>query len=1492
MPPGATYLVPVDAAPRPRRSSAATIGAVVRSWWRKGNRAGVAIHPGGDDEEGEVASTDPHEPPSALERPAASADSHAAPTAVAAPSTIEKAENVRSLLGGDDALRQYLAQHYGERVDGTAALDPSAFWLQIYGYVQEDNQDLAQALRILETFAVCLEVPELSDAFLATGGPSWLVRVFQSPPGLPKAPGIPNEAELDAQLHHLKLHVSSSRPTNNLTHRDVDGGLDDCWAVLEMDDERDERTWRLSVRTARTARGDHRNSAAPVTAAGSDVASRKAPPSNLDLGAVGQRGQGQADEVDSTTFRSAASVPTSVPTTPSGQGEASCQGSRAASTSRVSHASDRTPPSSRLSPHPFANGSEEKGESMRPVPKLHLSSLPKDVAVAASTSRGASILAGAVLAPLAWQPVLKRWAESAGADAAVGSAAVDIWVDSGGSVAVGGPAVALPDACRIMSEVERSVGAALRRLPDTEAVREAVATFAATSRARAQVFGAAATPLPAVTAPMALRCDIEQLFGRCVGVSQVELKLYSVQRQRVQLQADAMERRRWVQQLCCCALERSLYLAQLHRCLSMARFIGNVEMPACLRTLADRTLVVKGCCDVLRPLGNPLRFSRTSAYLHLHAPAIHYATQVIDAVLVSALDDDRASLGAVVSTLAADETATAVVSMYLEWILSFEPCGGSPFPFVCSTGAAVHEMSLRPMPKVVAMELRRGGLRHVRRLVEVCSHIVGASPAHPGPGACGDSVRSAALLLANLHAEEVHISLGRWFERHMAEKSVVQDAVKPHAGQIETGEIETDVLRTLVAMFSNSRPSDCRKLPSVGTIKLVRPVFALLRLSLQSAAADEAAAERARLCLQVILVLAMARGIGKVGEFYESGVVHFIVVELSMTASTNTPAVTGRSVMTGRSATALQSGRSATALASGRSTTEMRPRVPSGPMRPKPGGTSPLPPRQKSATPGLARSARSATQEPLAIETFTVGQKIRGLWTLPDGRQRWFPGEIVKVEGDDLYSVRYTDGDEQQGKHASDLRSFQRTGNLVRSSPISSRHRSLRASSSAADVIGAAADRGPTPMTSSLPDLLLARPVPSSSRASGAISGAEGDAKATTIQRKGAGEAADTNSPALDGAEDSDGDGSDEEDGSLGDSDDSVFVTIPSCLSPRPEAKVKNSLSLDLALVQAMAPDPSATELGGQTGFSSLAGFGGTPSATPSANRADAAKSPELASWLTQDHACHELCIAILLSLALTPDGRCLERSTTEAREGRLLPSLRAHLASPASAVVLPTLFMRCQVLRPTSMAWLLKLLAAPLMDTSPYRIDHTTPELGVGNFGRVVSVPCPGAKLGGPARVAIKLCPGKGNRVEGIFDEVSSLMLLQQRGSGGSVRLIDFGYSAARNEHWIVMEQCRESLKAWRKNRVVETATEADVVLYLSLFRNVVRVVGGVADFGVMHLDLKCDNVLLRCDPTQEASAGISMCLADFGEACVVEVCLGSTSSPFCFISAPPLQL
>ena len=200
MPPGATYLVPVDAAPRPRRSSAATIGAVVRSWWRKGNRAGVAIHPGGDDEEGEVASTDPHEPPSALERPAASADSHAAPTAVAAPSTIEKAENVRSLLGGDDALRQYLAQHYGERVDGTAALDPSAFWLQIYGYVQEDNQDLAQALRILETFAVCLEVPELSDAFLATGGPSWLVRVFQSPPGLPKAPGIPNEAELDAQV--------------------------------------------------------------------------------------------------------------------------------------------------------------------------------------------------------------------------------------------------------------------------------------------------------------------------------------------------------------------------------------------------------------------------------------------------------------------------------------------------------------------------------------------------------------------------------------------------------------------------------------------------------------------------------------------------------------------------------------------------------------------------------------------------------------------------------------------------------------------------------------------------------------------------------------------------------------------------------------------------------------------------------------------------------------------------------------------------------------------------------------------------------------------------------------------------------------------------------------------------------------------------------------------------------------------------------------------
>jgi len=388
----------------------------VRSWWRRGgNKKGAAIHPGGDEEvSGEEVRAEPHVPPVALERPAAPSDVRAGPVAqplaaTVAASTAEKVEQVRSLLGDDAALRRYLNQHYGTTDGGgaaAAALDPSAFWVQIYGYVKEDNNDLRQALQILETFAVCLEVPELSEAFLVTGGPAWLVHVFQSPPGLPRAPGIPNEAELDAQLEHVKLHASSSPPSNP-THRDVDGGLDDCWTVLEMDDERDERTWRLSVRTARTARGDLRSGRATSVAVGTDAPDSKPPPSNLNLGAVGQ---GPSDEVDPTTFRSV----TSVPTTPSGPGDAGSQGGRAASTSRVSHASDRTPPSSRLSPHSIAADAEAKADvCMRPVPKLPLASIPKDFAITASTSRGASVLVGSLFAPLGWQAPLDRWAAEA-----------------------------------------------------------------------------------------------------------------------------------------------------------------------------------------------------------------------------------------------------------------------------------------------------------------------------------------------------------------------------------------------------------------------------------------------------------------------------------------------------------------------------------------------------------------------------------------------------------------------------------------------------------------------------------------------------------------------------------------------------------------------------------------------------------------------------------------------------------------------------------------------------------------------------------------------------------------------------------------------------------------------------------------------------------------------------------------------------------------------
>ena len=155
------------------------------------------------------------------------------------------------------------------------------------------------------------------------------------------------------------------------------------------------------------------------------------------------------------------------------------------------------------------------------------------------------------------------------------------------------------------------------------------------------------------------------------------------------------------------------------------------------------------------------------------------------------------------------------------------------------------------------------------------------------------------------------------------------------------------------------------------------------------------------------------------------------------------------------------------------------------------------------------------------------------------------------------------------------------------------------------------------------------------------------------------------------------------------------------------------------------------------------------------------------------------------------------------------------------------------------------------------------------------------------------------------VFYEVLALRTLSD--VSGVCRLYDFGVTPTA--YVLVMERCPLSVKDWRaargginyggRNCAGERGalssgpcTDKDVALYLMVFRQVVAAVAAISERGVIHLDLKCDNVLVRkerCDVSLALLQGFELvgdfdevpcvCLADFGESIIGKRCKTSSS-------------
>ncbi|CAB1097328.1 unnamed protein product [Ectocarpus sp. CCAP 1310/34] len=287
------------------------------------------------------------------------------------------------------------------------------------------------------------------------------------------------------------------------------------------------------------------------------------------------------------------------------------------------------------------------------------------------------------------------------------------------------------------------------------------------------------------------------------------------------------------------------------------------------------------------------------------------------------------------------------------------------------------------------------------------------------------------------------------------------------------------------------------------------------------------------------------------------------------------------------------------------------------------------------------------------------------------------------------------------------------------------------------------------------------------------------------------------------------------------------------------------------------------------------------------------------------------------------------------------IASLRAFFDSVRNAHIVPSLRSQWH----PEVAVLGKLVCIALFDAQSYSLDGD--HIGAGRFGAVIVSECP-LPLGGCrhhlASAQAPSTPSSAGKEDGLESPTrlteSSLSVPPRRSTSGReqgevalkvigrddlddavgqnvflealalraladvpgvCRLYDFGVTPT--SYVLVLERCACSLNDWRSGRsdndeddlsmsMSAPRSDAEVVLYLAVFRQIVTAVGAMAARGVIHFDLKCDNVLVRggsskveyheCLASSPTAAGIrtvlamehevvpSVCVTDFGEAIV----------------------
>lgn len=229
------------------------------------------------------------------------------------------------------------------------------------------------------------------------------------------------------------------------------------------------------------------------------------------------------------------------------------------------------------------------------------------------------------------------------------------------------------------------------------------------------------------------------------------------------------------------------------------------------------------------------------------------------------------------------------------------------------------------------------------------------------------------------------------------------------------------------------------------------------------------------------------------------------------------------------------------------------------------------------------------------------------------------------------------------------------------------------------------------------------------------------------------------------------------------------------------------------------------------------------------------------------DDELHALMLTLILALLVTPqrgllDPRYCDQYPHMNHQRNIPFLLSVHVNHSANAVVLPWLFQLAETLGRIGGFRILKLLC----ETAMHRWMYTNwNRIAGGTFGTVYRC---STQLSEEGTVAVKQIPKQSSIQDrcvfyDVFNEVACLDAI--RFEGDVCQLFDYGTD--ESGYWIVMKYYPTTLKKWRSS--LRGSLTQNLPVLVAVYRQVLQAISVLHRHGIVHYDLKCDNIMIDLD-------------------------------------------